>query len=274
VVTLALAFQLYYNFRVTRSPFRLPYLGYENTYAVCPPFIWLPRSGSVPEYQNAPMHDYYLNWELPAYERQRTASGLIRALGEKSWNFLRNYLHSFALAVPIALGPLFWRRDRLLRRATLLNLGFTLVVFGNLWFFPHYAAPACALYLVVLARSMRGLNRAAPIVVRIVLLVHVATFIYAIAQKARAGADGWNYTRAELIAGLEREGGRHLVIVRPGPDRYAHNEWVYNGADIDGSAVVFARDLGEPENRALLDYFSDRTVWLLEVGVRFEPYHR
>ena len=42
------------------------------------------------------------------------------------------------------------------------------------------------------------------------------------------------------------------------------DEWVYNGADIDGSQVVWARELDPESNAKLMRYFSDRTVWLVE----------
>ena len=35
-------------------------------------------------------------------------------------------------------------------------------------------------------------------------------------------------------------------------------------ADIDGSSVVWARDLGPAENEKLQRYYPDRTEWLLE----------
>jgi hypothetical protein len=54
------------------------------------------------------------------------------------------------------------------------------------------------------------------------------------------------------------------VIVRyPAPDWHVAEEWVYNGADIDGERVVFAHDLGTEQDRALLDYYPDRTALLL-----------
>ena len=42
------------------------------------------------------------------------------------------------------------------------------------------------------------------------------------------------------------------------------HEWVYNGADIDNSKVVWARDMGKEKNRELLEYFKDRQAWLVE----------
>ena len=37
-----------------------------------------------------------------------------------------------------------------------------------------------------------------------------------------------------------------------------------NVFDIDGSAIVWARDMGDAANRELLDYFRGRQVWLVE----------
>jgi hypothetical protein len=58
--------------------------------------------------------------------------------------------------------------------------------------------------------------------------------------------------------------GKLLVFVRYWPNHIFQDEWVYNAADIDGSRVVWARDLGEPEDEKLRRYYPDRAVWLLE----------
>jgi len=75
----------------------------------------------------------------------------------------------------------------------------------------------------------------------------------------------WGARRAGTIAQLQQAGPRHLVIVRYGPRHSPHKEWVYNAADIDGSRVVWAREMDSSSNSHLLEYFKDRRVWLLSV---------
>jgi hypothetical protein len=53
------------------------------------------------------------------------------------------------------------------------------------------------------------------------------------------------------------------------------DEWVYNAPDIDHSKVIWARDMGVDENLRLIQYYEDRTVWLVEPDanpVRVAPY--
>ena len=62
--------------------------------------------------------------------------------------------------------------------------------------------------------------------------------------------------------------GKQLVFVRYWPGHIFQNEWVYNAADIDGSRVVWARDLGPEEDEKLRRYLPDRTAWLVEPDAR------
>ena len=38
--------------------------------------------------------------------------------------------------------------------------------------------------------------------------------------------------------------------------------WIYDDADIDGSRIVWARDLGPERDAELARYFSGRQVWM------------
>jgi len=51
--------------------------------------------------------------------------------------------------------------------------------------------------------------------------------------------------------------------VRYAEDHNVHDEWVYNGADIDGARVLWARELDPIQNAKLFAYFKDRSVWLV-----------
>jgi hypothetical protein len=44
------------------------------------------------------------------------------------------------------------------------------------------------------------------------------------------------------------------------------SEWVYNGADIDGQDVIWARSMGAKADAVLKDYYPDRLAWRVEVG--------
>jgi hypothetical protein len=70
--------------------------------------------------------------------------------------------------------------------------------------------------------------------------------------------------RAGIIAQLSQQPGQHLVIVGYRPEHIPYNEWVFNAADIDGSKIVWARDMGTEQNRELIRYFKDRKIWLVE----------
>jgi hypothetical protein len=69
--------------------------------------------------------------------------------------------------------------------------------------------------------------------------------------------------RAAVVDRLEHKPGKHLVLVQYGPKHDVHHEWVFNGADIDGSKVLFARVLDAGQNARLLEYFRDRQVWMV-----------
>ncbi len=53
------------------------------------------------------------------------------------------------------------------------------------------------------------------------------------------------------------------------------DEWVYNAADIDHSKIIWAREMDAANNLALIRYYHDRKIWLVEpdaTPVRVVPY--
>ena len=78
------------------------------------------------------------------------------------------------------------------------------------------------------------------------------------------------YQREVVKRKLEQTTGRHLVIVHYTPEHDDVLDWVFNGADIDASKIVWAYDMGAERNKELIEYYSDRTVWLAEPDI--EPH--
>ncbi len=53
-----------------------------------------------------------------------------------------------------------------------------------------------------------------------------------------------------------------MAIVRYAPDHDFYVEWVWNSADIDGSKVVWSRDMSVAANAEVVRYFPDRKASL------------
>jgi hypothetical protein len=73
--------------------------------------------------------------------------------------------------------------------------------------------------------------------------------------------------RISINRQLNGQPGQQLVFVRYWP-QHQFQEWVHNAADIDGSHIVWARDLGADEDQKLLGYYPNRTAWLLQPDAR------
>jgi hypothetical protein len=146
--------------------------------------------------------------------------------------------------------------------------GYCLVV----WPGPHYLAPAAGTLFAALAQSIRHLRAIRifrrPIgaaLSRAILLALVVDVSLLASQRLgdSQGWGGWGLSdRADLLHELESKPGKHVVLVRYGPDHSVHEEWVFNSADIDASKVIWARDLPGELNADLFRYYPDRTIWL------------
>ncbi|MGH7694130.1 MAG: hypothetical protein ACRENH_04085, partial [Gemmatimonadaceae bacterium] len=75
----------------------------------------------------------------------------------------------------------------------------------------------------------------------------------------------WPVQRYSIERGLERQGGRHLVIVSYGSKHSFHNEWVHNRANLTTAPVIWARSLSPTKDSLLVEHFRDRVAWRLDV---------
>jgi hypothetical protein len=254
----------------------------------------------APEYHHQEMRTFYTQWEMQQFLDTRSVMGVaIATLGKVNviWLFYFGPLLLLTALIVLAAAPyqLRWRQlhpnTRFLMAAATINaIGMSFEVF----FAAHKAAPATCLILVLLLIGMRYLRgwrsrgrgtglaivRAVSITGILLLTLRIIARPLHLPTEAFL-AHTWcteqegNNRRAVLLSRLERSSGKQLVLVRYGRNHNVREEWVYNSYDIDGSKVIWARDMGQSDNQELFSYFKDRTVWLVEPDYetpRLTPY--
>ena len=66
-----------------------------------------------------------------------------------------------------------------------------------------------------------------------------------------------------LLSLFTRRGRIGYQRIEQALSRFADDEWVYNGAEIDNAKVLWARELDAEQNAKLLACFKDRTIWVV-----------
>jgi hypothetical protein len=252
----------YYNWRTTGSPTLLPYTANQRAYSTTPFFYVLPPL-ATPIYHHEIQRRYWVDWVLPYYRNARAHP--LSAIDESAVIMRRFYLQTPA-AVAFLCG-LFFAWSAHAAAALTIALGPVLGLMLAETALPHYLAPVFGAFLLLSAAGLQVLDQwKRPLCVSLLLGISATWCAAEILQKAaiaRMAPEGVS-TRPLLIQKLHLQNGRHLVIVRYGPNHSIHHEWVYNRADIDASEIVWAQDMGAEKNRELLDYYRSRKVWLLE----------
>jgi hypothetical protein len=273
ILMIAAAAMGYYFWRVTGSPFVMPYEVDRATYATAPYFIW-GKARPMPIYHHAVMRDFYQGWEDTDYRANLSLSGFLSRAGHKAF-YLWLFFLGPALTIPLLGFPWIFR-DRRMRFPLFLAGWFILGLLVETWTGAHYAAPATCLLYLLLLQSMRHLRfwewHGRPVGISLVRAVPVLAAAMILLRLAAAVTHApieppWtrgNLERARIMRTLRQTPEKHLIIVQYKPDHGSQLEWVYNAADIDGSKVVWARDMGLQKNQELLRYYQGRTVWLLE----------
>ncbi|MGA3039381.1 MAG: hypothetical protein ABSF54_01175 [Bryobacteraceae bacterium] len=256
-----LAAMLYYNYRVTGHALLMPYALNEATYGASPIF-WIMRPGHPPVYRHEVIRRFWEEWDRSYYNlaREWPPRLIIPFLGTLAYFLTPVSVLALFTAVLLRGG----RKVRAaLAMAGAVAAGLLMERYSN----PHYFAPATG---VILLLVMLGVQYVRVKFGRRALTVFaVLFFCVAAIRAARLTDDEYPHKlfaahRLSVIHRLEHEGGRDLVLVRYAPDHNVLEEWVYNGADIDGSRIVWARDMGDAANRELLDYYKGRKIWVLD----------
>jgi hypothetical protein len=270
---------LYYNWRVTGDALLLPYASNRAQYAVAQVFTWQQPS-PIPLYRHKAMRDFYTGWELTSFNLTRGWKGYETSVYEK---LFKVWIFFIGPVFAVAMIPL-WRvaKDRRIRPLVIIGAISAPILSVAIYANPHYWAPFTALIYAVMLQGLRHVrawrNRRGPVGIALTRALPVVCLLM-IGFRAAArplklslilGIPTWcseftpDYHREDLISTLKGMGGRHLVIVRYTPDHVAHEDWVYNDANIDASPIVWAREMDAARNAELLAYFHDRHVWLLE----------
>lgn len=275
----------YYNFRVTGNALRLPWQEYFSQYETVPPFNILPLASS------RQYHHFDLEWIDKGYARdlyEKARSFDLASSRPRDWfRVLKAMLgtSTFALVL-VALAPLLWQTRRTRFLATLLGI----LLAGSLIevaFFEHYAAPFTCIVLIlgvegirllqtwrVSGRSVgRFLVRALPVAALIVMFANDGLLIAR--HQMSDEVTPINGKRDSLAANLlAQHPGKHVVFVHYTGLQSPHEEWIYNGANIDDADVIWAQDMGD-ENSKLIDYYRGRQFWMFlpdQKPVEFTPY--
>jgi hypothetical protein len=284
---LTLAGMAFYNARLTGSAVRMPYQQNGITYGVVPIFLWQPLKPE-PDYNHTVIRDYQVKWAAAAYLQMRSIGGYLNEIGNRLRTFLNFYAGPILLVPLLALPAVL--RNRWNRLAALVCAIVLAGLSVTTWMQPHYAAPIAGVVMLFLVQGLRHLCLWRPAgrplgaaLVRTLPLAYAGLLVVSLASRSDAEAHGWQRERARLLSELLQLSGQHLVLVRYSPDHSPHEEWVFNGADIDEAKIVWARDIsvnpggrrplgtgllappndsGDP-NQPLIDYFRDRSVWLL-----------
>jgi len=291
---ITLAAMGYYFWRTTGSPVRTPYMVNAETYIPIRFFPWQSLK-SIPTYNHPVMQKMYLGWFMREYDFARSHP-LILLLAKfwSTWYFFLGPLLTlpllavcFVLPYGISFRQLRSNTQLLILVCALVFLGAALPVAMN----SHYVAPVtCALYAIILI-AMSRIRRWKPwarssgiAVVRSVTVTALLLMVFRVARPQMPvsispaswiSPELYSTYRGNVLAELMKTPGSHLVFVRYHPDHEPMNEWVYNGADINHSRVVWARDMGPERDEELIRYFKDRKVWVVEPDIlppKLTPY--
>src|SRR5579863_3669167 len=272
-----------YYYRVTGNPFRMTYDLNRETYAMGRYFIWQspwPRK----TYHHAKMLAQYER-ELRESRENQTLRGFIHRARGKLYYFWQVYLIPplpfVLIALPCAV------RDRKMRVPWMIAGIFVLGLAVEVWFLPHYAAPATALLFLILLQCMRHLRSfrwrkqsVGLAFVRAVTVIYIGTVVLRVALAVTHihPEKEWQHgdmERASIVQQLTALPGQHVVLVSYSPDFDLDREWIYNLSNIDAQKIVWARDMGPRENQELLTYYSGRHFWTVHGGPKpphLEPY--
>jgi hypothetical protein len=268
----------FYNFRVTGDMFRLPYQVHAESYGQAPLFL-LQKETPQLSYRHKVLQDFHEMYELDFYKNQRSMPFLI--ILRSAFLILLAAFHSVnILAIPL-IGTLTFLAPWSLRnewafRALLVYLFSVGGLIVTTYVSVVYLAPVIALnyYFVVNAMRLwcfRNRKMGQLMSWMVPLLATLALAMSLGGRLLQYDASAWSEQRANILRQLSNQKGKHLIIVSYGPHHSVHEEWVYNEASIDDAKIIWARQMNPVDDCRLVNYFSDRQTWTLDINDKPTP---
>lgn len=271
VLALGAAFILFHNYRVTGHPLDLPYSVYENSHSNTPLFVLgTPRAAALPHTPH-----------LQEFEKQFTAAGFLEQ-GKKS--YWQRFGERFQIALEAFIPWWFPGIFLLLLSATSSRpwtwfawsaiFMFIAACSFTVWFSRHYLGGLLPFFCLLAVTGAVQLSRFSCngrawgfhlLRASIWFLFFLQVAVTIVAPSASVRAEPFASYRLAIQHKLESLPGPDLILVSYGPQASVHEEWVYNRADIDHAPVVWAHSLNPAQDQKLMDYFSNRRIWRLQV---------
>jgi hypothetical protein len=287
ILSAGLTFIGFYNWRVTGHPLQMPYEVNRDTYGWPENLGFLPIKHVTSRHQA--LRDMYAK-EIAHRDIYNSWHAFLDSLDIRvleNWSFFCGPV----LTIPLLLLPKVFldRRTRPLVVILALMLGVNLF---QMVLYPYHLGPTVPVLFAIIAQGSRHvyvlLSRAKPargmaFALLLPLCVVLASTLKLTAGQLQIPVSYWEHgaethsaARAYIQDWLSRRPSKQLVIVHYSSKHSPDQEWVYNGADIDHSKVVWAREMDLKSDQQLIGYFQDREVWLLNADVKPEhvqPYN-
>jgi hypothetical protein len=277
----------WYNWRVTGNPVVPPYLAYRNIYGTPQPYWWQ-QPLTIARFDYPEIRDNYLN-QYRLYEDRHSLATIMSSERDRLRNFWRFFVGPFL--TPALVFLVFLYRDRRIRPWLLMSIPFIAEKVAYHTWFPQHSAPVTLLIVLVLVQCWRHLRvwrrrqgTGLALSRTIMAAFCAAIFLGAVGRAAepilphvfRHLPPIWESLypprrlRDDVTAILNKMPGQHLLFVKYSPGHCFCEEWVSNGAELEGQKIVYARPRDPASDEALIQAFPNFDVW--EIEPDFHPY--
>ena len=257
----------YYNARITGSAWEPPYARYRQQYGTPQSYWWQPAV-IVTHFDHPQLAANYQD-QLRYWQRRYSATAIWDSLWRRARDFWRFFIGPFLTPALLFLWGVL-RRRRL--RPWLWASGVFILEHAtyHAWY-PQQSASETVLIVLLVVEGWRRMRTWRPALSRSLALgfsIAVILLGIGLARRPFRFEHIWDTMKVEpnaretAIRRLENTPGKHLVFVHYTANHPWYDEWVFNGADIPNSRIVFARACSAESDRALAAAMSDRTVWI------------